>query len=114
MVRLPSKLARSLRPYEAVTSSSLEVNLRVTNGEVVSADNNNNNNNNTFRTSKSVDTSYDGVELVDHGESYPCLKMNLMQSKISLRDLNRTVFAGVQVQVMFHQITTISSWRFIR
>ena len=67
MVRLPSKLARSLRPYEAVTSSSLEVNLRVTNGEVVSADNNNNNN--TFRTSNSVGTACDGVELVDHGES---------------------------------------------
>ena len=70
MVRLPPKLARSLRPYEAVTSSSLEVN--TTNREVVSADNNNNNynNNNTFRTSKSIDTSYDDrVELVDHGES---------------------------------------------
>ena len=63
MVRLPSKLARSLRPYEAVTSSSLEDNPHFTTSRAaVTADNNNN----ALRRSSSADTS--DVELVANSE----------------------------------------------
>ena len=63
MVRLPSKLARSLRPYEAVTSSSLEDSQHVVaSREVIAADDN------TLGRSKSH-TSDDHVEVVGHGES---------------------------------------------